>query len=93
MICGLLFVITLLYIVFVDNGLKSAGIGGLILSLIPPFIATVLGYIVKEKYFKPISSIQGISELHVQVQEADQTTAIQIDDTEELKPQETTPLL
>ena len=30
---GSLFVITLLYILFVDNGLKSAGIGGLILSL------------------------------------------------------------
>ena len=35
--CGLLFATTLFYIVLVDNGLKSAGMGGLILSLIPPF--------------------------------------------------------
>ena len=52
MICGLLLVITLLYIIFVNYGLKSTGIEGLVLSLVPPFIVPVLFYIVKQKYFK-----------------------------------------
>ena len=56
MLFGLLFIITLVFIIFVDNGLKSAGMGGLILSLIPPLAVTVIGYIIKEKYFKLTSS-------------------------------------
>ena len=50
MICGLLIVITLLYIVFVDNGLKSAGIGGFILSLVPPLAVFVIGFVANQKY-------------------------------------------
>ena len=52
MICGLLLAITLLYIVFVNNGLKSAGMGGLILSLVPPFTVFIIGLIINQKYFK-----------------------------------------
>lgn len=52
MICGLLAAITLLYIVLIDNGLKLAGMGGLILSLVPPFAVFTIGLIVNQKYFK-----------------------------------------
>ena len=80
MICGLLFVITWAFIVFVSNGLKSAGIGGLILSLIPPLAITVIGYIIKEKYFKSLLSSE--SENHLQ--EMNRTTTIQnVDDAEQ----------
>ena len=47
--CGLVFIFTLLFIALVDNGLKSAGIGGFILSLIPPSIIFVAGLIVEWK--------------------------------------------
>ena len=49
----LIFSTTLLYmyIVLIDNGLKSGGMGGLILSLIPPFAVFVFGFIVNQKYF------------------------------------------
>ena len=88
MICGLFFVITWAFITFVDNGLKSAGMGGLILSLIPPLAVTVIGYIVKEKYFKSTSS-RSENEL----QEVDGTTTIQNVDDAEQDPQEARPLL
>ena len=55
MVCGIFFVLTLLYIVLVDNGLKSAGMGGLILSLIPPFAIFTIGLIINQKYFKSTS--------------------------------------
>ena len=91
MVCGLLFAITWVYIIFVDNGLKSAGMGGLILSLIPPLAVTVIGYIIKEKYFNSISSEpdNGLQEVSL-----NGTTTIQndADDTEQ-DPQETTPFL
>ena len=51
-VCGLLFVITLFFIVCIDNGLKSAGMGGLILSLFPPLVALLIGIVVKQKYKK-----------------------------------------
>ena len=51
-ICGLLLAISLLFIVLVDNGLKSAGMGGLILSLVPPLAIFTIGLIIKQKYFK-----------------------------------------
>ena len=35
--------ITLLFITLVDNGLQSAGMGGFILSIIPPIIALIIG--------------------------------------------------
>ena len=61
MICGLLIVITLLYIVFVDNGLKSAGIGGLILSLVPPLAVFVIGFVANQKYNNFNSTISSAS--------------------------------
>ena len=48
LITGSLLTITLLFIIFVDNGLKSAGMGGLILSLIPPFVIFVIGFFVNK---------------------------------------------
>ena len=62
--------------------------GGLILSLIPPLAVTVIGYIIKEKYFKSTSS-RSENEL----QEVNETTTIQNVDDEAQDPQETTPLL
>ena len=47
--CGLVFIFTLLFIALVDNGLKSAGIGGFILSLVPPSIIFIAGLLVEWK--------------------------------------------
>ena len=93
MICGLLVAITLLYIIFVNNGLKSTGMGGLIFSLVPPFIVSVLFYIVKKMYFKDKSFtwIPALCRV-LQGQEVNQTIAdIQAGDIRES--QEMTPLL
>ena len=59
--CGVLFVITLLYIVFINNGLKSAGLGGQILSLLPPFIAFVIGFIAERKYSIIFTSTESVN--------------------------------
>jgi sterol desaturase/sphingolipid hydroxylase (fatty acid hydroxylase superfamily) len=40
---SLVVMITLLFITLVDNGLQSSGMGGFILSIIPPIIALVIG--------------------------------------------------
>lgn len=48
--CGLVFIFTLLFIALVDNGLKSTGIGGFILSLLPPSIIFIAGLFVEWKY-------------------------------------------
>ncbi len=40
---GLICTVTLLFISLVDNGLQSAGVGGFILSLIPPVVVFVIG--------------------------------------------------
>jgi hypothetical protein len=40
---GLIFTVTLLFISLVDNGLQSAGVGGFILSLVPPTAIFVIG--------------------------------------------------
>ena len=89
-VSGLLFIITWVFLIFVNNGLKSSGMGGLILSLIPPLAVTVIGYIVKEKYFKSSSSSESENELP---QEVNGTTTIQNVNDEEQDPQEATPLL
>ena len=90
MICALLFLITLLFIVFVDNGLRSAGMGGLILSLVPPFTVFVIGLFVNQKYFRSTTSTASVNTT-TELQEADQTTAIQIDDETETQPLLTSP--
>ena len=46
---GLVFTITLLFISLVDNGLQSAGMGGFVLSLIPPTAVFVIGLCVNRK--------------------------------------------
>ena len=92
MICGLLFLITLLFIVFVDNGLRSAGMGGLILSLVPPFTVFVIGLFVNQKYFRSTTSTASVNTT-TELQETHQTTAIQIDDDEEEPQTSQQPLL
>lgn len=54
--CGLVFIFTLLFIALVDNGLKSTGIGGFILSLIPPTIIFVAGLLVEWRLSTPYVS-------------------------------------
>ena len=44
----MLITITLLFILLVDNGLQAAGVGGLILSLIPPLAVFGIGIFVKK---------------------------------------------
>ena len=85
MVCGLLFVITLLFIVFVDNGLKSAGMGGLILSLVPPFTVFAIGLFVNQKYFRSTTSTASVNTT-TEPQETHQTTAIQSGDETETQP-------
>ena len=82
LICGLLLSISLLYIVLVDNGLQSAGMGGLILSLVPPLAVFMIGLIINQKYFKSKRSASSVSTTS-EPEEANQTTAIQMDDNEE----------
>ena len=89
-ICGLLLVITFLFIILVDNGLKSAGMGGIILSLVPPLAVFIIGLIINQKYFKskrPPTTVTATAEPG----EPNQATAIQIDDNE--GDSEGTPLL
>jgi hypothetical protein len=59
----LVVMITLLFITFVDNGLQSSGMGGFMLSIIPPLIALTIGvYVNREnldsfyKWFKSTTS-------------------------------------
>ena len=59
----LVLMITLLFITLVDNGLQSSGMGGFILSIIPPLIALIIGVYVNRntldsffKWTKPTSS-------------------------------------
>jgi hypothetical protein len=53
--CGLVFIFTLLFIALVDNGLKSTGIGGFILSLLPPSIIFIAGLCVEWMYVPKFS--------------------------------------
>ena len=48
-VCGLLFMITLFFIVCIDNGLKSAGMGGLFPYLFLLLVALLIGIVVKQK--------------------------------------------
>lgn len=91
-ICGLLFVITLLYIVFVDNGLRSAGMGGLILSLVPPLFVFVIGLIVNQKLSRPANSSTS-GNITTELQETQQNTTIQTDVERELEEVSQQPLL
>ena len=79
---GLLLAITLLFLVLVDNGLKSAGMGGIILSLIPPFAGLIIGLIIKQKYFKPQKPPTSVT-TRPEPGEPNQTTVIQMDDNGE----------
>ena len=91
-VCGLLLSITLLYIVLVDNGLKSAEMGGLILSLIPPLAVFTIGLIINQKYFKSQTPSTAVTT----TPEPGEPTVIQMDDNgeeEEEKEAECTPLL
>ena len=87
-VCGLLLSITLLYIVLVDNGLKSAGMGGLILSLIPPLAVFTIGLIINQKYFKSQKPYTSVTT----TPEPGEPTVIQMDDNGE-EEAECTPLL
>ena len=91
-VCGLLLAITLLFMVLVDNGLNSAGMGGLILSLVLPLAMLITGLIIKKKYFTttiPPTSVTATAE--PRGREPNQATAIQMDDNEGNS--ERTPLL
>ena len=82
-LCGLLLAITLLFIILVNNGLKSAGMGGLILSLVPPLAVFTIGLIINQKYFKsqteePPTTVTTTPEPG----EPNQAMAIQMDDNE-----------
>ena len=90
-ICGLLLAISLLFIVFVDNGLKSAGMGGLILSLVPPLAVFTIGFIINQKYFKSQKEPPTTVTTTPEPGEPNQATAIQTDDNE--GDSEGTPLL
>ena len=47
---ALIATVTLLFVAFVNNGLKSAGMGGFILSLIPPSIIFVISLFVNREF-------------------------------------------
>ena len=79
----LVLMITLLFITLVDNGLQSSGMGGFILSIIPPLVALMIGvYVNREtldsffKWTKPTTSESNFSH--------DRGTSIQNDSNEEV---------
>ena len=47
---GLIFTVTLIFIALVDNGLQSAGVGGFILSLVPPTAVFVIGLCINREF-------------------------------------------
>ena len=47
---GLISTVTLLFIALVDNGLQSAGVGGFILSLVPPTAVFVIGLCINREF-------------------------------------------
>lgn len=49
---ALIIMIIILFIALVDNGLQSSGMGGFILSIIPPIIAGIAGVYLKRLLFK-----------------------------------------
>ena len=83
--------ISLLYITLVNNGLKSAGMGGLILSLIPPLAVFMIGLIISQKYFKSQKESPTTVTTTPEPGEPNQAMAIQTDDNE--GDSEGTPLL
>ena len=90
-ICGLLIVVTLLYITFVDNGLKSAGMGGLILSLVPPLIVFMIGLFIKQRYSR--STIIASSENETKDLEQGQRNSAPINDNNGREDSERQPLI
>ena len=73
-VCGLLFMITLFFIVCIDSGLKSAGMGGLILYLFPLLVALLIGIVVKQKC-KNYRSTTSTASVDVEQQRANENTA------------------
>lgn len=47
---GLIFTVTLIFIALVNNGLQSAGVGGFILSLVPPTAVFVIGLCINREF-------------------------------------------
>lgn len=47
---GLISTVTFLFIALVDNGLQSAGVGGFILSLVPPIAVFVIGLCINREF-------------------------------------------
>ena len=43
---------SLVYLTFLDNGLHSNGVGGFLLSLLPPFTFFMIGLIVQKKFLR-----------------------------------------
>ena len=96
LITGSLLTITLLFIIFVDNGLKSAGMGGLILSLIPPFVIFVIGFFVNKN--DVISAVLGGEQpvapaIPGEEQTEDTSTNGDLDDQLQVQQSERQPLL
>ena len=90
-ICGLLVVITLLFLTFVNNGLKSAGIGGLILSLVPPLIVFMIGLLIKRRYSRSTSIAS--SENETEDLEQGQRSSAPINDSNSREDSERQPLI
>ena len=82
LICALLLATSLLYMILVDNGLKSAGTGGLILSLVPPLAVFIIGLIINQKYFKSQKEPPTTVTATPEPGEPNQAMAIRMDDSE-----------
>ena len=72
---GLIFTITLLFIALIDNGLHSTGMGGFILSLIPPTAIFVIGLCVNRdvtvKFYHKVLASSTTGSANMNVTESD----------------------
>ena len=80
--------VTLLFIALVDNGLKSAGMGGFILSLIPPAVIFVISLFINREIlikFGLANTTTGSADAHVQ-ESTQMSEATQADENTNLIP-------
>ena len=76
--------ITLLFITLVDNGLQSSGMGGFILSVIPPIIALIIGVYINRQtldgFYKWFRSESDSTHNQITVIDNEQVDAIAVSD-------------
>ena len=87
---GLIVTVTILFIALVDHGLQSAGIGGFILSIVPPMTIFVIGLCVNRDIIRRKFNIFANEEVSPTVDDA---PANEVITESQCRVNETTPLV